>query len=304
MIGRVRPQWLRKENAMRPEVVSRKAGIDRLGLHTVCVSARCPNLAECFAAGNATFLILGDRCTRHCAFCAVEHGTPLPADSGEGKRIAGYMEKAGVRFAVITSVTRDDLADGGAAQFEGVVGAVKKSLPSVGLELLIPDFRGSPDALDRVLDLPIEVLGHNMETVESLYNIARTGADYGRSLRVLERASAKVAGAYIIKSGVMVGLGETREELLGLFKDLADSGVSSLTIGQYLRPARENLPVARYVTPSEFNELADTARSAGIPAVLAGPYVRSSYMAERLSRHPRGLQSPYSPRRAAGSKIV
>ncbi len=280
-----RPEWLRKKNEADPGVVRRMAGIAHLGLSTVCQSARCPNLSECFSRGCATFLILGDRCTRACAFCAVGHGTPEPVDPGEGERIAHYMERAGVRYAVITSVTRDDLPDGGAGQFSTVVRAVKDALPSIGLELLVPDFGGSDAAVDEVAALPIEVSGHNMETVKSLYAAVRSQAGYARSLHVLSRAGAAAASrGVLIKSGVMVGLGESREELVQLFDDLAAAGVGILTIGQYLRPGRGNIPVSRYVPPEEFQRLADEARARGIRRVIAGPYVRSSYLAEEMRR--------------------
>jgi lipoic acid synthetase len=181
-------------------------------------------------------------------------------------------------------VTRDDLLDGGAGHYARVVLDIKRALPSVGLEILVPDFGGNVSAMDAVFDLPIHVLSHNMETVKSLYPIVRKGAEYPRSLRLLQRASARIGGKTVVKSGVMVGLGETPKELLTLFRDFAESGVQALTIGQYLRPGRRNIPVARYVEPSDFAELAEAARSAGIGSVLAGPYVRSSYMAEELAR--------------------
>lgn len=280
-----RPEWLRKKNDADPGVVRRMAGIAHRGLSTVCQSARCPNLSECFSRGCATFLILGERCTRACAFCAVGHGTPEPVDPGEGERIAQYMTQAGVRYAVITSVTRDDLLDGGAGQFSAVVRAVKRVLPAMGLELLVPDFGGCDAAVDEAAALPIEVFGHNVETVRSLYAAVRSRAEYARSLHVLSRAHAAAASrGVIIKSGVMVGLGESREELSELFDDLAAAGVGILTMGQYLRPGRGNIPVSRYVPPEEFQHLADEARARGIGRVIAGPYVRSSYLAEEMRR--------------------
>jgi lipoic acid synthetase len=287
-----KPPWLNRALLMEGEVLARKNRIARMSLHTVCESARCPNISACFAAGNATFLILGDRCTRNCAFCAVAHGIPEPPDAGEGRRIARYMKGAGVRFAVITSVTRDDLDDGGAGHFARVVLDIRKALPSAGLEILVPDFAGNESAMDSVFDLPIHVLGHNMETVRSLYPTARKGADFRRSLRLLHRASAMIGDKAVVKSGVMVGLGESREELLALFHELAESGVHALTIGQYLRPGRLNVPVARYAEPSEFEDLAEAARASGIPSVLAGPYVRSSYMAEEFFRERRARGGP------------
>jgi lipoic acid synthetase len=285
-----RPEWLRKEKPFTAGVVNRKAEIARLGLHTVCESARCPNLSECYQAGTATFLILGEQCTRNCGFCAVEHGPCTEPDPGEGKRIARHMAEGAVRYAVITSVTRDDLPDGGASHFARVVGDIRASLPAVGLELLTPDFQGRQESVATVAALPIEVFGHNLETVASLYPTARRGADYARSLAVL--AQARAISRARIKTGVMVGLGESAEELARLFDDCAAAGVSILTIGQYLRPGWGNLPVARYVRPDEFERLALEAKRRGIPVVQAGPYVRSSYLAERVCREGEAAQRP------------
>lgn len=276
-----RPSWLSKETLLTPEVMAHRERIARLGLHTVCQSARCPNLSECFQAGNATFLILGDRCTRECAFCAIGHGPTAAPDPDEGARIAGHMKAGGIRYAVITSVTRDDLPDGGAGHFASVVAAVRAALPGAGLELLVPDFRGDPAVIDRTVDQPIQVFAHNLETVPSLYARARKGADYRRSLGVLERAAARRRPGTRLKTGVMVGLGERREELDRLFADAAGAGVEIVTIGQYLRPSWRNLPVDRYVPPAEFAELGALARARGIRVAVAGPYVRSSYLAER-----------------------
>lgn len=276
-----RPSWLRKPAPLSPEVVAGKARFARSGLHTVCESARCPNISECYRAGNATFLVMGENCTRRCAFCAVRHGEPTPLDPEEGRRMAQIMAEGGVRYAVITSVTRDDLPDGGAAHFAAVVSDIRAVLPTVGLELLVPDFQGMMESVRRVAALPVQVLGHNLETVSSLYPRARRGADYGRSLALLREARRTSAGARV-KSGIMVGLGETTDELHALFDDLAEAGAEILTIGQYLRPSWQNLPVARYVPPEEFDSLAETARKSGISTVLAGPYVRSSYLAESV----------------------
>jgi len=285
-----RPEWLRKETLLTPEVLAHRERIARLGLHTVCQSARCPNLSECFQAGNATFLILGDRCTRDCAFCAIGHGAPADPDPLEGRRIADHMRAGGIRYAVITSVTRDDLPDGGAAHFATVTAAVRDALPDAGLELLVPDFRGSTEAVDLVADLPIQVFAHNLETVPSLYPRARRGADYRRSLGVLERAAARRRAGTRIKTGVMVGLGERREELDELFAGAAGAGVEIVTIGQYLRPSWGNSAVDRYVAPAEFEELGALARARGIPVAVAGPYVRSSYLAERAFRDASGAR--------------
>jgi lipoyl synthase len=275
-----RPDWLRKGKPITESVVENKATIAGLGLHTVCESARCPNLSECFQSGNATFLVMGARCTRDCGFCAVQHGEGEALDPEEGKKIARHMEAKGIRYAVITSVTRDDLPDGGAAHFAAVVQGIREALPEARIELLVPDFRGDPHAVAAVASLPIEVFGHNLETVRALYGRVRRGADYERSLHVLRMARA--GGAAKTKSGIMVGLGESDSELSLLFDDLASAGVEILTIGQYLRPTWRNVAVARYVSPDEFEGLAEEARRRGIPRVLAGPYVRSSYMAESL----------------------
>jgi lipoic acid synthetase len=279
MDGPRRPPWLRKEKRLTPELLRRVARIRALGLHTICESGRCPNICECMARGRATFLILGDRCTRKCGFCAVDHGPPLPPDPEEGKRIGAYLAEAGLPYAVITSVTRDDLPDGGARHFARVVSDIKGQAPSAALELLVPDFGGDMTAVDLAVSLPIEVFGHNVETVEALYPTARSGADYRRSLAVLERAASSARRGVTVKSGVMVGLGETRQALRKLFRDLAVVGVGELTIGQYLRPGLRNLPVVEYVEPREFERLAEAAREDGIHVVTSGPYVRSSFAA-------------------------
>lgn len=275
-----RPEWLKKPRRLSEAVMATRRAVKNLELHTVCQSARCPNISECFCAGNATFLILGDRCTRDCAFCAVDHGSPGEPDPEEGRRIVRYLEDTSTRFAVITSVTRDDLADGGAAHFERVVHDIKKSLPGVGIELLVPDFRGRADLIARVAGLPVEVFGHNLETVSRLYSRVRRGAGYDRSLELLRQAGALLPAGRLLKSGIMLGLGEEPEDLEVLFADLAACGVEILTMGQYLRPAPKNSPVRRYYRPEEFEELKRRAEARGICTVVAGPYVRSSYLAE------------------------
>ena len=285
-----RPEWLRKESALSPSVVRSRARIAGMGLHTVCESARCPNMSECFKSGNATFLVMGDHCTRNCAFCAVGHGSPLPLDPAEGEKIARHMLEAGIRYAVITSVTRDDLPDGGAAHFSRVVHDIRGALPEVGLELLVPDFQGREESIEEICSLPIEVFAHNLETPAPHYHRVRRGADYDRSLQVLRSAAElarkrKSTGIRVqIKTGIMVGLGETDDECARLFDDCTEAGVDILTIGQYLRPSWANLPVARYLTPEDFELLAGTARRRGIRTVQAGPYVRSSYLAEAVAR--------------------
>jgi lipoic acid synthetase len=276
-----RPEWLRKPLRLGPEVLKVRREIGSLGLATVCESARCPNLGECWCAGIATFLILGERCTRACAFCAVGHGRPEQPDPEEGVRIARFIADHALRFVVITSVTRDDLEDGGAGHFARVVGDIRRELPRVGLELLVPDFRGRPGTVETVARLPAQVFGHNLETVRELYPQVRSGADYDRCLQVLRRAAAARAPGQRLKSGIMVGLGERPEQLEGLFADLAAAGVQILTIGQYLRPTGFNAPVIRYYKPEEFEHLRTLAAGRGIPTVVAGPYVRSSYLAEQ-----------------------
>ncbi len=276
-----RPDWLRKPLRLGPEVLKLRREIGGLGLSTVCESARCPNLGECYCAGMATFLILGEHCTRGCAFCAVRHGQPEAPDPAEGSKIAAFIRAHSIRFAVITSVTRDDLPDGGAGHFAQVVRDIRVELPEVGLELLVPDFLGRPGAVEGVAALPVQVFAHNMETVRELYPQVRQGADYERSLEVLRRAARAAPPGRRLKSGIMVGLGEQGGQLAGLFSDLAAAGVQILTIGQYLRPTGFNAPVIRYYKPEEFEHLRALAAARGIPTVVAGPYVRSSYLAEQ-----------------------
>jgi lipoic acid synthetase len=281
-----RPPWLRKQIRLTPEVMRTRRHIDELGLHTVCESARCPNLGECYACGNATFLILGDHCTRDCAFCAVEHGKPQPPDAREGEKIAVYVRSNQIRYAVLTSVTRDDLSDGGAAHYRRVVEDLKRLLPSLQIELLVPDFQGRRESIESVAALPIQVFAHNVETVQELYPQVRRGANYRRSLEVLKIVASlrNDRGTPRIKSGIMVGLGETEDQLQRLFGDLAAVPVEILTIGQYLQPSKFNAPVHRYYEPDEYELLREKAVACGIRHVVAGPYVRSSYLAERAYR--------------------
>ena len=280
MMRRARPDWLRKQTRISTDVLKTRQAIDDIGLQTVCESARCPNLSECYSSGNATFLILGDHCTRNCRFCAVEHNSPKDPDPDEGLKIVRYMKRANIRFAVITSVTRDDLVDGGAAHFRRVVGDIKEVLPEMRLELLVPDFRGNRESINMIAGLPVEVFAHNVETVQGLYTEVRNGADYNRSLEVLRSASDLCLAETLVKSGIMVGLGEKAADLDRLFADLGACSVDILTIGQYLRPGRDNLPVHRYYTPEEFEVLKERALNRGIRTVVSGPYVRSSYLAE------------------------
>jgi lipoic acid synthetase len=250
------------------------------GLHTICESARCPNIGECWERRTATFLILGDTCTRNCGFCAVAKGAPLPPDPGEPDRVAGAAARLGLRYAVVTSVTRDDLPDGGAAHFAAVIRAIRTARPDTRVEALIPDFGGDEAALGAVLEASPDVLNHNLETTESLYPaIRRPRENYRRSLGVL--ANAKKRGART-KSGLMIGLGENEADILKTFADLRRAGCDLLTVGQYLQPTAAHPAVAKYYTPEEFEAFAGEARRAGFREVLSGPLVRSSYEAERL----------------------
>ncbi|NLG64209.1 MAG: lipoyl synthase [Actinobacteria bacterium] len=278
-----KPHWL----SVRPPSAGafRATGelLRRLELHTVCDAARCPNKGECYAAGTATFLILGERCTRSCGFCAVWHGDPGGVvDEDEPRRVAKAARLLGLRHVVITSVTRDDLADGGASQFVAVLRAVRAAMPAAAVEVLVPDFGGDEDALAAVLAAGPEVFNHNLETVPRLSAKVRPGAAWLRSLGLLRRAAewAETAhgGRRLVKTGLMVGLGETREELDRVLVECAENGVHVVTIGQYLQPRRDRVPVARFVSPEEFEELAARGRELGL-RVIAGPFVRSSYRA-------------------------
>jgi lipoic acid synthetase len=283
-----RPEWLRKKRNLSEVVLSMRRKVQSCGLHTVCELARCPNLAECYGKGVATIMILGDRCTRHCRFCNVEkHGVLDPPDGTEGKRIAHFARENNLSYLVITSVTRDDLSDGGASHFVRVIGDVKRMVPQLKIEVLVPDFKGRVRAVEEIVREPIDVFGHNMETTEALYPTVRPGAKYSRSLKVLAAAyrnAEKAAHRVLIKSAVMVGLGETEEELMQSFEDLARLPLDILTIGQYLQPSKKHLPVSKYYTQEEFKSLERLAKRVGIRVVKAGSYVRSSYLAEESYR--------------------
>jgi lipoic acid synthetase len=248
----------------------------RLGLRTVCREARCPNVGECWGAGTATVLLLGDVCTRGCAFCGVTAGAPAPPDPAEPERVAKAAAELSWRHVVVTSVTRDDLPDGGAAHFAAVVRALRREAPGATVELLVPDFAGNADALRCVVDAAPDILAHNVETVPRLYPSVRKGASFARSIELLRRAAA-MRPSLLLKSGIMVGLGETEGEILAVFRDLHAAGCRSLTVGQYLPPSREHLPVYEYVSPERFDRLAEAARAIGFDRVLSGPLVRSSY---------------------------
>ncbi len=253
------------------------------GLHTVCEEALCPNQGECFSRGTATFLILGDRCTRDCRFCSVAHGPEGPPDPGEPLRVAEAVREMGLRYVVITSVTRDDLEDGGADLFARTIEEIRRGGAGTLVEVLIPDFQGDGRALARVLEARPDVLNHNLETVPRLYPSVRPGALYRRSLELLERAG-KWHPAIRTKSGLMLGLGESREEIEGTLRNLRAAGCSLLTLGQYLQPSRKHLPVHRFVPPEEFESWRETALHLGFSEVASGPFVRSSYRAEAFFR--------------------
>jgi len=271
-----RPVWLKVRAPVGKRVEEVSTALARHGLRTVCREARCPNVGECWGAGTATVILLGDVCTRGCAFCSVTAGVPAAPDPGEPDRVAKAAADLSWRHVVVTSVTRDDLQDGGAAHFAAVVGALRREAPGVTVELLVPDFAGDADALRCVVDAAPDILAHNVETVPRLYPVVRRGADYGRSLGLFRRAAAW-RPSLMLKSGIMVGFGETEEEVVAVFRDLFASGCRSLTVGQYLPPSREHIPSAEYVTPRRFEVLAEVARSIGFDRVLSGPLVRSSY---------------------------
>jgi lipoic acid synthetase len=249
-------------------------------LHTVCEEAHCPNMAECWGAGTATFMILGDTCTRSCGFCAVKTGKPNELDRAEPARVGDAVARMGVKHAVVTSVNRDELEDGGAQMFAETIREIRRQSPGTSVEVLIPDFRGVVDALDVVLAEKPEILNHNVETVPRLYPRVRPQARFERSLEVLRRTKQR-APELVCKSGIMVGLGETTDEVQETMQAIADQGTDVLTVGQYLRPSPEHLPIERYWSPAEFAELHDRGMTMGFDHVEAGPLVRSSYHAER-----------------------
>jgi lipoic acid synthetase len=251
-------------------------------LHSVCQEAHCPNIGECFSHRTATFMLMGDVCTRNCPYCAVIHGRTRPLDADEPRRIAEAVAKLGLQHVVVTSVNRDDLVDGGAAHFAATARAIKSALPSTRVEVLVPDFQGSFESVDTVVQSPIDVYNHNIETVPSLYRTARPGGQYDRSLAVLrhaKRSGRAIDKTMQTKAGVMLGLGEATAELMGVLRDLREVECDIVTLGQYLRPSSEHLPVARYVTPDEFAELKIEALKLGFRHVESGPLVRSSYHA-------------------------
>ena len=273
-----RPEWLKVKIPQGDGYRLVKSLVDTHRLHTVCESARCPNVGECWSAGTATFMILGDVCTRSCGFCAVKTGRPEGLDTDEPRRVAEAVKTLRIEHAVITSVNRDELADGGAGIFAECIRAIRRELPTCRVEVLIPDFRGDWDALQLVLDAQPDILGHNTETVPRLYGVVRPQAKYERTLELLD--CAKRQGAFT-KSGIMVGIGETDDEIREVMRDLRAVECDVLTVGQYLQPTREHLPVRRFVSPELFGRLREDALALGFRYCESGPLVRSSYHAER-----------------------
>jgi lipoic acid synthetase len=272
------PPWLKVRAPGGPGFTETRGLVNELRLHTVCEEAHCPNIAECWGHKTATFMLLGDTCTRNCGFCAVTHGRPLTVDAGEPARVAEAVERLGLQHVVVTSVNRDDLPDGGSGHFAATASAIRRRLPACRIEVLVPDFQGDLAAVATVTAAPIDVFNHNMETVPRLYRRVRPGARYERSLAVLE-AALDPAGRRLTKAGLMLGLGEEIPEVLAVLRDLRAAGCSILTLGQYLRPSRDHLPIERYVTPEEFNALRQDALGLGFRHVESGPLVRSSYHA-------------------------
>ncbi|KGO34758.1 MAG: lipoyl synthase [Desulfoprunum sp.] len=281
--GGGKPLWLRRRLPSGPEYEQVRQLLRTRDLHTVCQEAHCPNQFECYARGTATFMILGDRCSRSCRFCAVRHEPPGPLDPDEPERVAEAVALLDLRYAVITSVTRDDLPDGGASVFAATIGAIRRRRPTTLVEVLIPDLQGDRRALETILAAGPQVLNHNVETVPRLYPLVRPQARYARSLEVLA-AVQRSRPRMICKSGLMLGLGETGVELRQVWRDLIRAGCDILTMGQYLQPSPANLPVTRFLPPEEFAMLQDEALACGFVGVAAGPFVRSSYQAEALYR--------------------
>jgi len=284
-----KPPWLKRRLPSGSGFEKVRSLIDNCHLHTVCQEAKCPNIWECFSRETATFLILGDHCTRNCRFCAVAHGPEHSPDPDEPEHVATAVQHLKLAYAVITSVTRDDLPDGGAGHFARTVQAVRNRCPNVGIEVLIPDFQGNHDAWQVLLDSRPDVLNHNLETVQRLYPTVRPEAEYRRSLDLI-RYAADNNRDIATKSGLMLGLGETKKEVVAAFSDLVHVGCEILTLGQYLQPSKTHLPVARYVPPEEFEELKKIALEAGFREVAAEPFVRSSYQAKELFRRVRGFE--------------
>jgi lipoyl synthase len=282
-----KPGWLKVKAPGGPTYATLKGLMRELDLHTVCEEARCPNIGECWEHKAATFMILGDVCTRNCAYCAVAHGTPRAYDPGEPARLAQAVARMGLAHVVITSVDRDDLPNGGAEAFAACIREIRARLPDTSVEVLIPDFKGSEAALRIVIDAEPDILNHNLETAERLYRLARPGGRYDRALELLARARRLAPGA-LTKSGIILGLGEEWDEIVRCLRDLRRSDVNIVTLGQYLRPSDGHLPIARYYTPAEFAELRDIGLALGFRHVESSPLTRSSYHAWSQIDHARG----------------
>ena len=275
------PDWLRRSLPAGGSHAYTAGLLSDLGLETVCEEARCPNRSECWSRKTATFMVLGAVCTRPCGFCSVNKGTPTAVEGDEPDRLAEAASRLGLKHVVITSVTRDDLPDGGAGHFAACIHAVRRRLPLSSVEVLTPDFQGDAAAIDTVIDAAPEVFNHNLETVPRLYRRVRGRAEYRRSLDLLERVKAR-APRLVTKASLMLGIGETTEELFDVFADLRTVGCDVVTLGQYLAPTLKHIPVARFVPPGEFDQLAEAARRLGFKNVVAGPFVRSSYHADEM----------------------
>lgn len=277
-VARRHPEWIKVKAPSGEAFFETKRLVKELRLHTVCEEAHCPNVGECWHHQTATFMLLGDVCTRNCSFCAVAHGRPVAVDPDEPERVAEGVVQLGLRHVVVTSVDRDDLPDGGAGHFARTAQAIKARVPECTVEMLVPDFKGDLAAVDTVVDSPVDILNHNTETVPRLYRRVRPGARYERSLALLRHAKQR-RPELLTKTGLMLGLGEEHDEVRGVFADLAAVGCNILTLGQYLRPSASQLPVERYLPPAEFAGLRDEALRFGFRHVESGPLVRSSYHA-------------------------
>lgn len=281
------PEWLRRPSGSSTKTAELKKLLRTSSLNTVCEEARCPNIEECFSKGTATFMILGDICTRGCRFCAVHTGKPVMSPLNfelEAQRVVDATKKLGLKYVVITSVARDDLADGGASGFVATVSAIRKQLPEVQVEVLVPDFRGNKEATSNVVKTGIVVFNHNLETVPRLYRRVRPGSVYKRSLEILQYAK-EAENKVLTKTGIMLGLGEEKQEVYNLMQDCIDHGVDIFTAGQYMRPSLEHLEVNKYLTPDEFDHYRDYAKSLGFKHAFIGPLVRSSYHAGEEVEH-------------------
>jgi len=277
----LKPEWLKKRISAVQDCTKVSSLLKDCQLHTVCQEAHCPNLGECFSRGTATFMILGDKCTRSCSFCAVRHDISLPLDEREPEGVAIAVEELGLRYVVITSVTRDDIPDGGASHFAETIRSIRARMPNTQAEVLVPDFQGSEWALKIVIEAKPDVINHNVETVPKLYPEVRPQADYKRSLQLLKRTK-EIDHKILTKSGLMLGLGENPEEVLNVLENLLESGCQLLTIGQYLRPSSRHHQVIRFVPPEEFTQWGELASRMGFLAVASGPFVRSSFKAAEM----------------------